>query len=126
MRLRKLVHYDDEDENSPIMLTTKGFARACTVTPSKNKEKTANWDYLWRVVIFDVREKQRWKRVKLQTMLKKLGWFRLQKSVYVNPQNPPLGFETYINDQHLEKSCLMLTVPNLGPFEEILRKKFME
>lgn len=44
-----------------------------------------HWDKRWRVVIFDVPEKRRAVRNKLRTMMRELGFVRLQDSVWVYP-----------------------------------------
>lgn len=48
-------------------------------------EKPKKWDRKWRVVIFDIPEKERLARDILRRKLKELGFYRLQKSVFVLP-----------------------------------------
>jgi CRISPR-associated endonuclease Cas2 len=43
------------------------------------------WDGNWRVVIFDIPESQRGSRDKARRLMKSLGFFSLQKSVFVTP-----------------------------------------
>ena len=43
------------------------------------------WDGKWRVVIFDVHEKQRKKRDRLRAELATVGFRRLQDSVWIYP-----------------------------------------
>ncbi len=45
----------------------------------------ARWDKKWRVIIFDIPEKQKPLRDILRTRLKQLGLLELQKSVFVHP-----------------------------------------
>jgi CRISPR-associated endonuclease Cas2 len=48
-------------------------------------KKPQLWDHNWRVIIFDIKEKQRLKREALRGKLKELGLFKLQDSVWVCP-----------------------------------------
>lgn len=47
--------------------------------------KTGKWDGKWRIVFFDVGDRQRKKRDKLRYLLRRLGFWEMQKSVYINP-----------------------------------------
>lgn len=49
------------------------------------KLRERKWDGLWRVVFYDIDERQRGIRIALQNKLVRLGFGRLQKSVYVSP-----------------------------------------
>jgi CRISPR/Cas system-associated endoribonuclease Cas2 len=48
-------------------------------------KKPFRWDKKWRVLIFDITEKDKIKREALRGKLKQLGLFQLQKSVWVCP-----------------------------------------
>lgn len=48
-------------------------------------KKPLRWDKKWRVLIFDINEKNKIKREALRGKLKELGLFPLQKSVWVCP-----------------------------------------
>jgi len=48
-------------------------------------KKPPSWDKLWRVVIFDIPEREKRGRVALRTKLKELGFYPLQKSVFIHP-----------------------------------------
>lgn len=48
-------------------------------------KKPWRWDKKWRVLIFDIREKERLKREALRGKLKDLGLFKLQDSVWICP-----------------------------------------
>lgn len=47
--------------------------------------KPRRWDERWRIVIFDIRQNERAVRDKVRGMLKRLGFMRLQGSVWVHP-----------------------------------------
>jgi CRISPR-associated endonuclease Cas2 len=43
------------------------------------------WDFHWRMVIFDIPEDKRAARDAVRRLLKKLGFYRLQQSVWIHP-----------------------------------------
>jgi phenylacetic acid degradation operon negative regulatory protein len=48
-------------------------------------KKPKKWDKTWRILIFDIKDKQRAKREALRGKIKELGLYQLQKSVWVCP-----------------------------------------
>ena len=60
-------------------MTRKFLLETIEVEPAKR------WDGKWRIVIFDIPEKQKSKRRILQTRLDELGFYPLQKSVWIHP-----------------------------------------
>ncbi len=48
-------------------------------------KKPKVWDKKWRILIFDIQDKQRSKREALRGKIKELNLFQLQKSVWVYP-----------------------------------------
>ena len=48
-------------------------------------KKPKQWDRLWRLVIFDIPEKKRQGRRALAEKLKELGFYPVQKSVFIHP-----------------------------------------
>lgn len=46
--------------------------------------KQVNWDKKWRIIIFDVPVQKNSSRERLRKKMKRLGFFSLQKSVYVH------------------------------------------
>jgi len=77
-----LVEYKKGGERY-LKITEKGKIE---VVRYKLKAKTAeSWDKKWRIVIFDIPEATRKDRNFLRGQLKWLGFFELQKSVWVFP-----------------------------------------
>lgn len=48
-------------------------------------EKPRRWDGKWRMVTFDIPEKKKLARNVLREKLKELGFYRLQRSVFIHP-----------------------------------------
>ncbi len=47
--------------------------------------KHDKWDGIWRIVIFDIPERNKWAREGLRERLKRMGFYPLQKSTFVFP-----------------------------------------
>ena len=73
------------DGSFTFVLSDKGRIKALTYHFEEMKIKAMDWDKKWRMVFFDVPEKYRWGRDALRRKLKELGFYELQKSVFVFP-----------------------------------------
>lgn len=123
IRLRNLVSQDEKDELEPIALTEKGWRRL-TLSEAKEQHgtKIQKWDLLWRIIIFDISNNL--KRNLFRRDLKKIGWKKLQQSVYVNPVGDVIRIMKCVAHHRLQGRCVILTAADLGPFEKPLRKYF--
>ncbi len=85
LRKRKLVEHPKGDRNV-FRLTDRGVRRALTEA-YRNLKITIpeQWDGIWRMILFDVSEKHKWERDEFSKKLRELGFFRMQRSVYVIP-----------------------------------------
>ncbi len=69
-----------------ISLTEEGRKKAGKYKiDDLNLKKSKKWDKKWRILIFDIEDKQKIKREALRGKIKELGMFQLQKSVWVYP-----------------------------------------
>ena len=72
--------------NAEIKLTDCGKEQIIRHVLSNFKMTSQkHWDGVWRVVIFDIPEKNKWAREGLRYSLKRLGFYQLQKSTFVFP-----------------------------------------
>jgi CRISPR/Cas system-associated endoribonuclease Cas2 len=87
LRDKKLITFSKTDGRRPtVHLTTRGEVEITKIILRQYKiSETTIWDGKWRVVIFDIREKRRFIRQKLRTLLAGAGMVRLQDSVWVHP-----------------------------------------
>lgn len=93
--LRKEVNYlyriklinkgKNEDGSINIIITEKGKLRALNYQLENIKNKKQKWDGKWRMVSFDMPEKFKRGRDALRQKLKKIGFYELQKSVFIVP-----------------------------------------
>lgn len=83
----KLIDYkENKDSTVEITLTESGKNKILKYDIEKIKiKKPAQWDKLWRLVIFDIPEDKNLGRKALATKLKELGFYPMQKSVFIHP-----------------------------------------
>jgi DNA-binding transcriptional regulator PaaX len=83
----KLVDYkESRDGTVKIIINDKGKEKALAYKLDEMKVKIPKkWDSKWRIVIFDIPESFKKARNALRFHLKRLGFYQLQKSVFVLP-----------------------------------------
>ena len=47
-------------------------------------KRPSRWDGIWRIVIFDIPDRHKWARDTLRKQLKVMGFYQMQKSVFVS------------------------------------------
>ncbi|MEK7664647.1 MAG: hypothetical protein AAB361_00735 [Patescibacteria group bacterium] len=81
-----LIEIKKDGHDIVVTLTEKGKKRANKYKIDELKIETPKiWDRLWRVVIFDIPDSQKIKRNAFRGKLKELGFYSLQKSVWLHP-----------------------------------------
>jgi DNA-binding transcriptional regulator PaaX len=86
--LNKKGFINIENKNGQIFisLTAEGKRRAGEYNlDNLSIQKPQKWDGYWRILIFDIKNKQKVKREALRGKIKELGLFQLQKSVWIYP-----------------------------------------
>lgn len=83
----KLIDYrENKDGSASLILTDNGKDRILRYEIDKIEiKKPTHWDNLWRMVIFDIPEDKKSGRNALNAKLKELGFYPMQKSVFVHP-----------------------------------------
>ncbi|MBI3983952.1 hypothetical protein HY346_01505 [Candidatus Microgenomates bacterium] len=87
MRQQALVSTEDMPKGQyRLRLTPVGMQRAHKITIKEiSLPRPKRWDRRWRVVFFDIPETKRQARNNLVAKLKDLGFYQLQKSIWVHP-----------------------------------------
>lgn len=77
---------EEPDGKITVTITKHGMVRALTYELDTMKlTMPSKWDKKWRLVIFDIPEKERRLRDLFRMRLKQLGLYQLQESVYISP-----------------------------------------
>jgi DNA-binding transcriptional regulator PaaX len=77
------------DGSFKLILTSEGKRQARILSLLGNSikfKKSKNWDGKWRIVLFDIPEKDRIFRDILREHLRELKFFKLQHSVFISPE----------------------------------------
>ncbi len=81
---RKFIKTKKIKNKTYLKLTSKGKKKLIKILLNKvNKNK--KWNGKWYVLIFDIPEKKRHYRIHLINTLKNIGFYQLQKSVWIFP-----------------------------------------
>ncbi len=84
-RSRLIVRKENPDGSFSFILNERGKLRVLNYRFEEMILKQEEWDEKWRLVIFDIPEKKKISRDALREKLKKLGFYELQKSVFIFP-----------------------------------------
>ena len=81
-----LIYFETTSKGTFVRLTQKGENRLRKFKLLGYKlKKPKKWDGKWRMLIFDIREERKGSRDKIRFTLKRIGFLRLQDSVWVYP-----------------------------------------
>jgi len=84
-RSKLIQRKENLDGSYTLTLSEKGKVKALTFYFQNMKIEGRDWDRKWRLVVFDIPEKLKKGRNALREKLKEMGFYELQKSVFVFP-----------------------------------------
>jgi CRISPR/Cas system-associated endoribonuclease Cas2 len=87
-------------------------------------KRSKKWDKKWRILIFDIKEKQRIKREALRGKIKELGLYKLQKSIWVCPYDFEKEMKLLRDFFGLTQGEMKLIVASHIEGEEDMKKHF--
>jgi len=126
LRARRYVRYEERGKKTYLVITERGKKRfkEFEFDAMALPERPKRWDRKWRIVIFDIPETKQLERKTLQHKLESLGFFPLQRSVFVYPH--PCADEVDFICQFIDADryvhCLEAT--GLGSAEGKVRRHF--
>lgn len=87
LHIHKLVSYRKKQDGTVVVTITQKGKKKVHDWDIENLviKKPAAWDGRWRIVAFDIAEQRRKGRNALRTMLRRLGFMQVQKSMFVCP-----------------------------------------
>lgn len=111
---QKEVEIFEKEGETVVRLTEKGKHKFLKYQLEEMIiEKPATWDGRWRVIIYDINKNKKTLSEVFRRMLKKLEFFRLQKSVYLTPYPCSKEIEFLKNYYGLSGEVLYLEVERL-------------
>lgn len=126
-RLKRGGYVEIERRNHQIyiFLTEKGKKKAGRFQIDNLEiKKPKNWDGKWRLILFDILELKKIHREALRGKLKQLGFYPLQKSVWVIPFDCREEIDLLREFFGLSANELRLVVSNEIGFDENLKQLF--
>ena len=123
LQKREYIREEIKNKNKRIIITSRGKVEILrSKILQKKKEK---WDGKWRIVIFDISEKQRRGRNLIRRELKWLGFKELQKSVWIFPYDVELELKDLIDvlTKELKGDIRFLTVEKMN-YDQDFKKIF--
>ena len=108
-----------------LILTKEGKKQAKILNwnSSINFKKTKKWDKKWRIVIFDIPEKDRIFRNILRNHLYNLDFKKIQQSVFVSPYPFEKSIMELVNIYSAEKYVRVITATKIDN-EKYIKNKF--
>lgn len=95
-----LKEIEADNEQRLLQITPRGKSK---VLKYLDKQDKMTWDGKWRIIMFDIPEKDRKKRDVLRRKLKEIGFKRYQLSVWVCPFDYTKDLEYIISELDLEE-----------------------
>lgn len=109
LRLKGLIDLEKTNRKKIFRLTNEGKSAALMGKALSNNK----WDGKWRIVIFDIPEKQRKIRDVLRSRLKVWEFKAIQKSVWANKKDITKPLKDFIKEAGIEKWVLVFETTSL-------------
>ena len=127
-RLRKegLIMVERKGHEYSVSLTNKGKKRTDLLKlDALEIARPKTWDQKWCLLMFDVKQTQRWKRDILRSFLRRLGFVQFQKSVWIHAYDCRKAVKLLQELLELSSSEVKLvTAADIGEDDASLRRKF--
>ncbi|HEY4493221.1 MAG TPA: CRISPR-associated endonuclease Cas2 [Candidatus Paceibacterota bacterium] len=118
------VTFRDTGRGNKLEITNKGRAYLSLVEAGEeDRPKPRKWDRKWRVVIFDIKEERRASRQRLRDFLRRLGFMKLQNSVWVYPYDCEDLVTLIKSEFRIGKGILYLIVDTIE-YDKPIREHF--
>lgn len=114
----------NNDGTTTLILSDDGRKKALTYNLENLKiNAPKHWDGKWRIVIFDIPHYLKKSRDSLRFLFKKMGFYALQKSVFIYPFDCQKEIE-FITEWHKANKYIRFIIADSVDTELFLRKHF--
>lgn len=91
-------------QNGKVSLTHAGRHLAqAAIYRGEARNQPAYWDKKWRIVMFDIPEREKDSRGRFRYLLKEYGFVQIQKSVYISPYDFLANIHEIVRDGRLTR-----------------------
>ncbi|MBI4226433.1 CRISPR-associated endonuclease Cas2 [Candidatus Roizmanbacteria bacterium] len=101
-----------------LQITTRGESLLNEAIPLRKLQEKP-WDKLWRIVIFDIEEKESKTRNMLREKLKNLGFAMWQESVYISPHPLAEEINEFFEEKDLFPRCVCFEASQPKVFDPV-------
>lgn len=124
MKKKGWVRFEESGGKRYPRLTVRGRKQVEKVSlGSIAIRKPLRWDRRWRMVIFDIEERRKANRKKIRLLLQRLGFLRLQNSVWVHPYDCEEIVALIKTDMRIGRDVLYV-IADAIEFDRPLREQF--
>ena|SRR3989344_4680130 len=109
-------------KNNGYVFTKKGVKWAKKTRLKNLKLKNKKWDGKWRVVIFDIPKELNKNRDRIRNRLKMLGFYMMQKSVFVMPYSCEEELKELCQENGVVDYVDLIIADSIGFTEKEIRK----
>lgn len=105
-----------KDYNDTFILTEKGKKQALPAfieAESALHKKEQKWDGGWRIVFFDIPESRRRYRDYLRKILKRVGFYEFQRSIWVYPYPVPPFLKDLMFEENIKPHVRFITTTSI-------------
>ena len=124
-RLQKtgVIQETSEDGEVTFILTDKGKAKLLRYKLEKMKLRDKVWDGKWRIIAYDIPKYKKNQAEAFRSLIKRMGFYQLQKSVWLTPYKCSEEIEFLKNLYSLSDHITLLTLSKLEG-EAVYKKYF--
>jgi len=123
LKRKGLIEFREENGRKCMRITEKGKTYLDTELNRAKPARPKHWDGRWRIVIFDVPEKRKTQRDHIRYLLRRLGFLRLQHSVWIYPYDSEEIIALLKSDLKIGKELLYL-IADAVEYDRPLRERF--
>lgn len=124
LKRKGLIEFRAEGGKKRMHLTTRGKEELGRMhSRGLSVPRPRKWDRRWRIVIFDIPEKRHSLRARIRTLIHRLGFIRLQDSVWVYPYDCEEIITLLKTELKVGRDVLYL-IADAIEFDRPLREKF--
>jgi DNA-binding transcriptional regulator PaaX len=124
---KKLIEIIEKGEETFLQITKSGRKELIRYNVDElDVVKPKKWDEIWRVVIFDIPEKNRNARVVLSKKLKEIGFYQFQKSVFILPFKCKNEIDFLIEYFNIKKCVVLFEVKSFGEMHDLILKRHFD
>lgn len=109
-----------------LKLSVKGKARMkhYALEDIQAPPRPKRWDGKWRLIMFDIPERNSWARNLLRNKIREWNFAHIQRSIFITPFDCEKEISQVLERLELQDAVLLMTVEHAGFLHNLLKKQF--